>query len=498
MMKLSELLDGVEILETLNLKEDIPISGITDNSKEVKPGYLFVARGGTKTHGERFIPEAVERGAVAILRESEPDSSLSITQIRVKELPKATARLVLRFYGHPEKKLSLVGITGTNGKSSVSYFLKNLLERLGLKAGYVGTLFYDIGERLPAEETTPSIFKLGPLLRRAVANDLKYVVMEVSSHALDQDRIKGLTFELASFTNLSRDHLDYHQDMEAYYNSKKKLFTDYLQEEGKGVISLESPWGKRLYEELLGEGLLPKERLLTVNDGEVRVEILERKPGLKLGLTVLGNRFEVETSLIGDYQAKNVGTLLGIALALGFKPQEVILALKGLKNPPGRLELCGEKDGAYIFVDYAHTPDALENAIKSLLPLRKGRLLVLFGCGGNRDPGKRPLMGRVAQGLSDLLLLTSDNPRDEDPLKIIEDIKRGLNGSKPFYCIPERREALYAAIKELRAGDILLVAGKGHETYQEIRGKRYPFSDKAVIKEILEELGYGDACCHSL
>ncbi len=488
MKRLKEILPEEKIIEASNLKEDLMVKGVTDDSRRVEPGFLFVARKGKNLDGEAFIREALKRGAVALLRESPLERGLDCPQIRVEDIRRTLGEVALNFYDRPEKGLTLIGITGTNGKSSTSFFLKSLLERLHKKAGYIGTLFYEIEERIPAKETTPSILEIASLLKRANLAQLEYVVMEVSSHALDQDRIYPLHFKVAAFTNLSRDHLDYHETMEAYFSAKKKLFTQYLEKDGRAVISLETEYGKILFSELKSSGPLKKEALIPVNDEAVSVQILGRAPGLKLRIQTARGLYEVETHLFGDYQAKNVATLWGCALALGLRDEEIAWALEGLTNPPGRLELCGNKKGALIFVDYAHTPEALENAIKSLLPLKGNRLITLFGCGGNRDPGKRPLMGRIASKLSDLVILTSDNPRNEDPLRIIEDIKVGMNGSKPYFCIPERRSALEFAVKSLKEGDILLVAGKGHETYQEIGGKRYPFSDQVEIKKILEEL----------
>ncbi|BAU23183.1 UDP-N-acetylmuramoyl-L-alanyl-D-glutamate--2,6-diaminopimelate ligase [Caldimicrobium thiodismutans] len=488
MKRLSEILPMHEVLEVFNFEGDLIVKGITDDSRKVEPGFLFIARRGYTFDGDAFIGDAIRKGAVAILRESPLAKDLPCPQVRVKNIRKALGEIALNFYERPEKELILIGITGTNGKSSTSFFLKSLLERLNQRAGYIGTLFYEIGERIPAKETTPSILEIAPLLKRALLEQLKYVIMETSSHALDQDRIYPLKFQVLAFTNLSRDHLDYHKDIEAYFSAKKKLFTDYSKNGAKAIISLETDYGKVLYNELIKMGYFKREDIFLVNDEGVRVKILERTPGLKLKIETPRGIYEVVTHLFGDYQAKNVATLWGCALALGFKDEEIAHALEGLTNPPGRLELCGKKRGAFIFVDYAHTPDALENALKSLLPFKRGRLITLFGCGGNRDPGKRPLMGKVAGTLSDLVILTSDNPRYEDPLKIIEDIKTGLNGTKPYFCIPDRRSALEVAVKSLREGDILLIAGKGHETYQEIEGKRYPFSDQEEVKKILEEL----------
>ncbi len=486
---IEEILPKEFILEKTPHPSNLYITGITDDSRKVEKGYLFVARKGETLDGEAFITEALQKGASCILRETPLDSSLPVAQIRVKNLKKIMGEIVLNFYERPEQSLHLIGITGTNGKSSTSFFLTVLLRKLHFKTGYIGTLYYDLEEISPAKETTPSIFDLAPLLKKAKERGLSYVIMEVSSHALEQDRIYPLKFDLSGFTNLSRDHLDYHKDMESYYKAKKKLFTHYLKKGARAVISLESEYGKILARELILEKVLEESQLIRVNDGEIRVEILGRYPGLVLSIETPEGKYVVETNLFGDYQARNVATLCGCAKALGFTIEEILPVLRELSNPPGRLELCGRKGSALIFVDYAHTPEALEFALKSLTPLKKGRLIVLFGCGGNRDPGKRPLMGKVASALSDVIILTSDNPRFEEPEKIIAEIKQGLNSHKPTYSIPDRREALEFAIKELKEGDLLLVAGKGHEDYQEIAGKRYPFSDREEIKKILTMWG---------
>lgn len=501
MKLLKEILQGIEILEVFPKKKkssfsEIRINGICDNSKEVKEGYVFVARKGVTLDGKMFIKESIERGAQVIVSEEEIDfSHLSkedlkkVIFIKVKDICQALSKMVLNFYDHPQKNLILVGVTGTNGKTSVCYFTKTLLnKKFGIKTGYIGTIFYEVEEKRPALETTPSILKIAPLLKEMVDKNFKVCVMEVSSHALDQQRILGLLYEVAGFTNLSRDHLDYHKTMEAYYQAKKRLFLEYLKPTGKVVISLESEYGKRLYQEIRTS--IEEKRIMLVNDGRIKVEVIEvRNEGLRLKIKFLKNSiekiYEIQTSLFGEYQAKNLATTIGILNSLGFDQEEIIKGLETLKNPIGRLELVSEFRGAKIFVDYAHTPSALENVLKSLLPIKKKRLIVVFGCGGDRDKGKRPLMGEIAERLADFIILTSDNPRFEDPNKIIEDIKEGLNGTKPCEIIVDRREAIRFALEMLEEGDVLLIAGKGHENYQEIKGVRYPFSDQEeVLKRI--------------
>ena len=473
---------GSQVIENLGAYKYLKINGISENSKEIKDRYIFVARQGITFNGETFIEEAIRNGAVVILRESQINSYETypgVIQIQVKNIKKALSSLALNFYENPQEKLILIGVTGTNGKTSVSYFTKTLLNSLGLKCGYIGTLFYEIDKIIPSLETTPSILRITSLLKEMTEKGFKACVIEVSSHALHQERIFGLLFDVVTFTNLSRDHLDYHKDMESYYQAKKKLFINYLKSSTKAVISLENEYGKRLAEEL--KYLSP----FLVNSNEIKTEVLDKKNGLTLKIKIRNKEYKVSTQLFGDYQAKNLTTTLGILLALGYKVEEILEAIKNLKNPVGRLELVADYKGSKIFVDYAHTPIALEEALKSLNSLKENKLIVVFGCGGNRDKGKRPLMGKVASSLADEIILTSDNPRFEDPLKIIEDIKKGINSSKPYKIIPDRREALKFSIKNLQKGDILLVAGKGHETYQEIKGKKYPFSDQEEILKII-------------
>ncbi len=476
---------GSQLIENFAPYKCLKIKGISENSKEIKDRFIFVARKGTNLDGEVFIEEAIKSGALLIIRESDinPDETYPGTiQIQVKDIKKALSTLSLNFFENPQEKIFLIGVTGTNGKTSVSYFTKNILNLLGFKCGYIGTLFYETDRIIPALETTPSILKVASLLKEMVDKDFKACVIEVSSHALHQDRLLGLFFDIVAFTNLSRDHLDYHKDMEDYYQAKKKLFKEYLKENSKIVISLESEYGKRLAEEL--KDFSP----LLVNNEEIKCEILNKKSRLSFKIKIKDKEYEIPTQLLGDYQAKNLATTLGILLAMGYRIEDLLEPIKKLKNPIGRLELVAEYKGAKIFVDYAHTPEALAEALKSLSSIKENRLIVLFGCGGNRDKGKRPLMGKVASMLADGIILTSDNPRFEDPIKIIEDIKKGINSSKLCKIIPDRKSALEFAIKNLQKGDVLLVAGKGHETYQEIKDKRYPFSDQEEILKIINVL----------
>ncbi len=457
--------------------EDKEILGLSDDSREISPGWVFVARRGTTVDGHNFIPQALLQGAAGIVAERNLDLPAEVAFAQVEDTNRVLGELAAAFYGYPQRELTLVGITGTNGKTSVSWFLRQLLEQTGIPTGLLGTIRYVLGERsLKARETTPSILKTMSYLAEMKQAGLTHAVLEVSSHALDQGRVEGLTFQVAAFTNLSRDHLDYHGSLEAYFEAKTRLFTRYLKTRGQAVINTLNPWGRRL-----AMGLkVPVTKVGEDPSGE----ILARTPeGLVFCLRSGGETRQVATRVFGDFQLENLLLTAGCALALGLSFSEVAEKLSTLSAPPGRLELVATYGGALVFVDYAHTPEALRRALLSLKPYVRKRLLVLFGCGGNRDQGKRPQMGRVAEELADLVILTSDNPRFEDPEAIIADIAKGL--STKALIKPDRREALAIALEQLSPGDVLLVAGKGHEDYQEIRGQRYPFSDQEIIREIL-------------
>ncbi|MBX6422080.1 UDP-N-acetylmuramoyl-L-alanyl-D-glutamate--2,6-diaminopimelate ligase [Thermosulfurimonas sp. F29] len=482
-MKLRELLCGIEALEVRG-EIEVEVSSVEEDSRRVRPGALFVARRGTRTDGHRYIGEAVRRGAVAVVREDPPDPALTVPQIRVPESGEALGLLLSALYRHPERDLTLIGITGTNGKSSVTWMVHRALRRAGRIAGLVGTLLYDTGRRREkARETTPPPVRLYELLSEMREHGAEAAVLEVSSHALDQRRVAGLAFFAAVFTNLSRDHLDYHRDLESYYAAKRRLFTHHLREDGVAVVNVRCPWGRRLAGEIP-----PGRRIIRVGE-DFRIEaVSRRREGLLVRILDPAGVFEVRTALFGDFQAENLLSAWAVLRGLGFSPEELVEHLSGVSAPAGRLEPVAEFRGARVFVDYAHTPEALTAALRSLRHLTSGRLVCVFGCGGNRDRGKRPEMGRVASRLADLVFVTSDNPRFEDPEAIVRDILSGMNGGAPRRVVLERREALREALRSLGPGDVLLVAGKGHEDYQEVRGRRIPFSDAEEIRRLVHEL----------
>ncbi len=475
MKKVKDLLKNLEVLYVRG--EETALGGISDDSREVKPGFAFVACRGGNVDGHRFISEAIKAGATAIFAEEKIDLPEDVALVVLPDTKKALPELARAHFGAPEEKLTLIGVTGTNGKTSVTFFIHQLLGLLGQPSGLIGTIFYDTGIRKEkASHTTPGPIKLRRLLREMLDAGLSHVVMEVSSHALAQGRVAGLSFDVAAFTNLSRDHLDYHRDMEAYFQAKKKLFTTHLKASGQAVVNVASTWGRRLAQELSAP-------VIKIGEDLGGMVTQRSRAGYSFLLVYGQKQQSLATTLYGDFQLENLLMATGCGLALGFSFEEIVPLLPKLKAPPGRLELIGEKNGALIFVDYAHTPEALKGALMSLRPVAK-RLLVLFGCGGDRDQGKRPLMGQIAEAHADQVILTSDNPRSEDPQKIINDILKGMK-SKPVLVEPDRREAIWAALSLLREGDILLIAGKGHEDYQEIAGKRYPFSDAQLVREFL-------------
>ena len=483
MKRVEELIKDIEVVETRGKVELLKgwITGVTEDSRQVKPGYIFVAKHGTKQTGEKFIPDAIKRGATVVVRESPCENSElfeNVLQIRVRNTREALSRLVLRFFDEPQKRLTLIGITGTNGKTSVSYFLKEFLRKKGIKTGYIGTLCYEIDKVYKALHTTPPIETLSFYLSEMVKRGFSHCVMEVSSHALSQERVCGLEFDACVFTNLSPEHLDYHSDLEDYYQAKKRLFLDYAKKNAVGVISLETEWGKRLAEEVKP---LFKNLILT-NTPEFCVKKI--KDDL-LEVRIFGKVFKVSSGLSG-YQLKNLATVCGVLLGMGFPLEEVIEGIQTLSPPEGRLEKVAEYKGAKFFVDYAHTPDALKEAILSVRDFAKNRVIVVFGCGGDRDKHKRAPMGEIATTLADYAIVTSDNPRTEPPEAIIEDILKGIKG-KNYEVVVDRKEAIKRAVSIAEEGDVILVAGKGHEDYQEIQGKRIPFSDRLVILEATSE-----------
>ena len=439
-----------------------------------------------------FAEQALGRGAVAVVTDSPEFGVLGFaTTIYAPNAREALAKISTAFYGQPASKLKLVGITGTNGKTTTSFLVESILREAGLNPGVVGTINYRYaGKVLPAPNTTPESLDLQRLLNDMVESGVKAAVMEVSSHALSQERVAGCVFDVAVFTNLTQDHLDYHITMERYFEAKARLFTDFIDEGKTAVINMDDLKGEDLSKRALGRviGYGIKGRGIETNiypkDIKLGVE------GIEGTLATPSGEIKIKSSLIGEFNLYNILAAAGAGVGLDLTVEVIERGITALKNVPGRLERVDAGQAFAILVDYAHTPDALERVLSTIRGLTDKRIITLFGCGGDRDRGKRPIMGRIAAEYSDIVIVTSDNPRTEEPLKIIEDITSGIVGAyghAPLQVIPDRREAITEAIKEAREGDVVLLAGKGHEDYQIIGSQKIHFDDREeAIKAVRE------------
>lgn len=455
----------------------------TADSRQVKEGAGFAAIPGTLADGHSFIPAALEKGAALILMERMVSLPEGTPFLLVRESAAAFALLVRHCAGEPDRALRLSGVTGTNGKTTTAFLLEHIFNHSGRPCGLVSTVEYRTGkEIIPGERTTPDSQTLFSLFARMKENSLSCAAMELSSHSLVQNRAAGIKLHAGIFTNLTGDHLDYHGTMENYFEAKKRLFTHFLHPEGVGVINIDDPWGKRLADELSAE-----KRIVTFSaekGGTCLIGAISLEKG---GSTFTLHHPEygeipLRSNLTGAYNVYNLAGAAIAALEQGITPLELQNALKEKIRVPGRLESFPLPGGGCAYVDYAHTDDALVNVLKTLRPLTPGKLCVLFGAGGDRDKTKRPRMGKAAALFADKLFVTSDNPRSEEPEKIIEDILSGIPEGRPCRVIPDRGQAIREALSEIKEGDSLLIAGKGHENYQEIKGIKYPFSDLEEIK----------------
>ncbi len=469
---------------------DKDVASVTSDSREVVPGSIFVAVRGGDADGRQFIPEAIERGACAIVSEVAPDADHDdqLCWAHVPDARAAIAALACRWNENPSAEMKVVGITGTNGKTTTAYITHAVMQRVWTRAGLLGTVQVDDGEQVtPATHTTPGPVELQTILRTMVDNACRGVAMEISSHALEQKRTDGLQLDVAVFTNFSQDHLDYHGNMDSYYAAKRRLFELLEAQQGDkkptAVINLDDPYGQRLVEEFEG-------RLYFITYGHgVHADLrmgreVQTVRGTEFDVQFKGRDYHVRTPYIGRFNVFNCSAALAACIAAGIKPRDAVRALADAPQVPGRMEKVGTRDGATVFVDYAHTPDALVNACAALRELNPRNLITVFGCGGDRDRTKRPYMGQAAAEGSDFCIITSDNPRSEDPGAIIRDVEKGMVG-KRYQSIPDRMEAIQTAVNLSGEGDIILVAGKGHEPYQEIAGERIDFDDRrAAYKAI--------------
>jgi len=478
---------------------DRDIKGLAYDSRSVEPGFLFVAMKGHKQDGHVYIREAVEKGAVAVVAEKWMEGDEHIAFIRVSDAHQALSTLAITFYDQPFRNMTLVGITGTNGKTTTSYLLESVLQAAGFKSGVIGTINYRFsGHVLEAPVTTPESLEFMKILRRMADDGVTHVVMEVSSHALDQGRVRGCPFHVAIFTNLSRDHLDYHGSMEAYWEAKSRLFRNLKEQAGnraRAVINRDDPRGK----DLMDRTDAPTLTYGLKKGCDVRAEKVQvSRLGLKGRLITPAGIADIRCPLIGEFNIYNIMAASAAALAMGIDLKEISTGILSLKGVPGRLEMVRNARSLTILVDYAHTPDALLKALQAVRPIVEGRLFTVFGCGGDRDKGKRGQMGRVAGEHSDLVFITSDNPRTEEPSRITSQIEEGviesglrnLEGAGPgdaagrgYILDPDRASAIRRAIAMARPGDTILIAGKGHEDYQIVGKTKRHFDDREVAAE---------------
>ncbi len=498
-MRLSQLFKDIP-LRPLQADSDPEVAGLAYDSRQVEPGGLFFALRGEKADGHQFIEQAIQRGAVAVVMEEERPLPPGVAGFLAENGRRVMALAAAAFYGDPTADMTVVGVTGTNGKTTTTYLLEAVLRAAGKRPAVFGTVNYRFGERvLPSLHTTPESVDLLRTIaefRRAGADAL---IMEASSHALEQHRVDGVRFDAAIFTNLTPEHLDYHRDMESYFAGKRRLFKLVEETGGKAVVNIDDPYGARL-----AAGLPAVVSCGTSPAAMVRpLRVSLSMDGIAGELATPAGPLPLHSRLLGDFNLHNLLGAAGAGLALGLDPQTIAAGLAQAPQVPGRLERIENGRGALVLVDYAHTGDALEKVLSTLAALSPGRIITVFGCGGDRDRSKRPVMGEVAARFSDLALITSDNPRTEEPLAIIEEVRAGAQRVHPlawsreeatrspgrgFLVIPDRREAIAFAVSLLQPGDLLLVAGKGHEDYQIIGRERFHFDDREELRRALTRL----------
>ncbi len=497
-MTFGELLHGLEgrvkILDRQG-DVDVPVRGITDDSRMASAGSLFVAVKGEQVDGHQFIQSAMKRGIVALVAQ-QPVKAVSIPYIRVEDSRKALGLLGGHFYGEPSSHIRMIGVTGTNGKTTTTYVCKALLEAVGQKVGLIGTVAYRIGNTtIPAAHTTPGALELQQLLSRMVKEGCSTAVMEVSSHALAQDRTSGCEYDVAVFSNLTQDHLDFHKTMEEYFQAKLRLFTGLTgsrKPNKRAIVNLDDSYGARI------AALCPAP-VWTYGikaDADLRAEDVRLSlQGSAFRAATPAGTFPITSHLVGEHNVYNLLAAIGVALHEGATPDQVQSAVAQVTNVPGRFERVMAGQSFTVVVDYAHTEDALVRLLTAAQVLKTGRIITVFGCGGDRDRGKRPKMGMAAVRSSDMVVLTSDNPRTEDPHSILEQVEVGvIEGLRQhphvqYRKVIDRREAIGEAMREARPGDMVLIAGKGHEDYQIIGTKKFHFDDREVAREAIERLG---------
>ena len=480
-MKLENILKDINVIETTGCINQ-EISGIHIDSRQIESGHLFVAVKGTQTDGHAYINKAIEKGASAIVCEMLPEElKKDVTYIKVMDTEDSVGKLATAFYGNPTDKLELIGVTGTNGKTTIATLLYNMFRQFGYKVGLISTVCNYIDDvAIPTEHTTPDPITLNKLLGRMADEGCKYAFMEVSSHSVAQKRIGGLKFAGGIFTNLTRDHLDYHQTVDNYLKAKKAFF-DNLPKSAFALTNLDDKNGMVMVQNTKAKVCTYSLRSISNFKGKVLEDGFE-------GMLMDINNVEVNVQFIGRFNASNLLAVYGTACLLGKKPEDILLVLSMLRPVSGRFDALRSPKGYSAIVDYAHTPDALTNVLSTIQEVLngRGRVITVVGAGGNRDKGKRPIMAQEAVKLSDKVIITSDNPRFEEPQDIINDMLAGLDKDQQrnVISIIDRKEAIKTACMLTQPGDAILIAGKGHENYQDIKGVKHHFDDKEVIKEI--------------
>jgi len=477
-MKLYELIRILPDVISVAGPTEVEVNLVVDDSRRAKEGALFVAVAGENFDGHDFIPEVIKNGAKAVIGEKALRLSQDVTYIRVKNSRRALAVSSAWFYGFPADKLKLVGVTGTSGKTTTTYLVKAMLKEARVRSGLIGTIANIINDdKLPASFTTPGALELNQLFSKMLEQKVEYAVMEVSSHSLKLYRVEGLQFEVGIFTNLSRDHLDFHKSVEDYFASKQKLF----RQSKRAVINMDDEYGKKLLDiidiPVLTYGIENPADLTAQN-------IRQTGKGVFYDLVYKDERYPIFYGVPGRFSVYNSLAALAAGISLGFPVANLVRALSKVEGVPGRFELIKNDRDITVIVDYAHKPDGLKNVLLTMREFCNGRIITVFGCGGDRDRGKRPIMGRISTELSDFTIITSDNPRSEDPEAIIREIESGVVG-KNYTKITDRREAIRAALKMAQKGDGVLIAGKGHENYQIIGDKKIHFDDREVAREYL-------------
>jgi len=510
-MKLSELVNFIDPVEVINLS-DPPVTAICHDSRQVKAGGLFFALRGVSADGHRFVPVAVENGAVAVVVEDLANVPAGVTALRVVDARLAMARVAAAFHGDPTATMPLIGITGTNGKTTTTYLLEAILAAAGIPAAVLGTISYRFGTTLlESSHTTPESTDLQAALVKLAASGAKAFVMEVSSHALEQKRVDGCHFDVGIFSNLTRDHLDYHGSMESYLAAKDRLFSELLRPDAikprrRAVINLDDPCGTTI----AARAACPVVTFAIDATADVRpLSFSSTVDGINCVLGTPQGELALASRLIGRFNLANILAAVTAGIAFDLPLAAIKAGIESHATVPGRMERVANRRGVTCLVDYAHTGDALENVLQTLTEIASGRIITVFGCGGDRDSGKRPLMGRIAAQFSDLAIITSDNPRTENPQQILAQVKAGITGSeladrvreyqpaaltddfaaKGFTVLENRREAIRLAARLARAGDLLLLAGKGHEDYQIIGTTKHHFDDREEASRAFADLG---------